>query len=84
MNYATVVSEIFSRFPKLGAICRLEFAYMENDESAPYMVFGSILVPALVKELERGDLETILPLCALLEDVSRRPPRQWTVAPDRG
>jgi hypothetical protein len=70
MNYATVVSDMFSRFPKLEAVYRAEFAYMENDEPGPYIVFGSILIPALAKGLERGDLGTILPLCAFLEDVS--------------
>lgn len=70
MNYATVVSDMFSRFPKLEAVYRLEFAYMEDDEPAPYMVFGSILIPALATAVERGDLGMILPLCAFLEDVS--------------
>jgi hypothetical protein len=70
MNYATVVSDTFSRFPKLEAVYRAEFANMENDEPLPYIVFGSILVPALATSLERGDLGTILPLCAFLEDVS--------------
>jgi hypothetical protein len=70
MNYATVVSDMFSRFPKLEAVYRAEFAYMESDEPAPYIVFGSIFIPALTTGLERGDLGTILPLCAFLEDVS--------------
>jgi hypothetical protein len=70
MNYATVVSDMFSRFPKLEAAYRAEFAYMGNDEPSPYMIFGSILIPALAKGLERADLGTILPLCAFLEDVS--------------
>lgn len=70
MNYTTIVSDIFSRFPELEAVYHTNFAYMENEEPAPYVIFGSILIPALTEGLERGDLGMILPLCAFLEDVS--------------
>jgi hypothetical protein len=70
MNYATVVPELFSRFPKLEATYRAEFEYMEDEEPGQYIVFGSILIPALTAALESGDLGTILPICAFLEDVS--------------
>ncbi len=70
MNYATVVPELFSRFPKLEAAYRGEFAYMGDEEPGQYIVFGSILIPALTAALENGDLGTILPICAFLEDVS--------------
>jgi hypothetical protein len=70
MNYATVVPELFSRFPKLEAAYRAEFAYMGDEEPGQYIVFGSILIPALTNALENGDLATILPICAFLEDVS--------------
>jgi hypothetical protein len=70
MNYATVVPELFSRFPKLEAAYRAEFAYMGDEETGQYIVFGSILIPALTAALENGDLGTILPICAFLEDVS--------------
>lgn len=70
MNYATVVPELFSRFPKLEATYRTEFAYMGADEAIHYIVFGSILIPALTAALEKGDLGVILPICAFLEDAS--------------
>jgi hypothetical protein len=44
MNYATVVPELFSRFPKLEATYRAEFAYMGDEEPGQYIVFGSILI----------------------------------------
>jgi len=70
MNYATVVPQLFSRFPKLEATYHAEFAYMGDEEPGQYIVFGSILIPALTAALENGDLGTILPICAFLEDVS--------------
>jgi hypothetical protein len=70
MNYATVVPELFSRFPKLEATYRAEFAYMGDEEAIHYIVFGSILIPALTAALEEGDLGVILPICAFLEDAS--------------
>ena len=41
MNYATVVPELFSRFPKLEATYRAGFAYMGDEEPGQYIVFGS-------------------------------------------
>jgi hypothetical protein len=70
MNYATVVPELFSRFPKLEATYRAEFAYMGDDEAIHYIVFGSILIPTLTAALEEGDLGVILSICAFLEDAS--------------
>ena len=70
MNYATVVPELFSRFPKLEATYRADYAYMGDDKATQYIVFGSILIPALTVALDKGDLGTILPFCAFLEDVS--------------
>ena len=70
MNYATVVPELFSRLPKLEAVYRAEFGYMGGEEAVQYIVFGSILIPALTTALEEADLATILPICAFFEDVS--------------
>ncbi|WP_263367929.1 DUF7674 family protein [Edaphobacter bradus] len=70
MNFETVVTELFTRFPKLQATYRAQFDYMGDETPAPYMVFGSVLVPALTQSLEAGDLSSILPLCAFLEDVA--------------
>ena len=70
MNYATVVPELFSRFPKLEDAYRAKFGYMGDDEAIHYIVFGSILIPALTAALEEGDLGVILPICAFLEDTS--------------
>ncbi|MGI4826661.1 MAG: hypothetical protein ACRYFU_00465 [Janthinobacterium lividum] len=70
MNYATVVPELFSRLPKLEATYRSQFAYMGEDEAIHYIVFGSILIPALTTALDEGDLRVIVPICAFLEDAS--------------
>jgi hypothetical protein len=65
-----VVPELFTRFPKLEVFYRENFSYMEPDDPAPYIVFGSVLVPALASALESGDLATILPICGFLEEAS--------------
>jgi hypothetical protein len=70
MTYATVVSDLFSRLPRLQATYRTNFGFMGDEEPGPYIVFGSILIPALAEGLEKGDLGIILPVCAFLEDVS--------------
>ena len=70
MNYATVVPDLFSRFPKLEAVYRAEFEYMGGEEAVQYIVFDSILIPALTTALQEADLITILPICAFFEDVS--------------
>ncbi len=71
MNYATVVFDLWSRFPNLEMAYRAQFAYMgDEDDPSPYIVFGSILVPALATALGEGDLKSILPICAFLEDVA--------------
>jgi hypothetical protein len=36
---------------------------MGDEEPGQYIVFGSILMPALTAALESGDLGTILPIC---------------------
>ena len=70
MNYANVVPELFGRLPKLEAVYRAEFGYMEGEEAVQYLVFGSVLIPALTTALEEADLAVILPICEFLEDVS--------------
>ena len=70
MNYSTVVSDFFTLFPELEEVYHRDFAYMKSEEPAPYVVFGSILIPALTTGLEREDREMIVRLCAFLEDVS--------------
>ncbi|WP_047487708.1 hypothetical protein [Terriglobus sp. TAA 43] len=70
MNYETVVPELFNRFPELEAIYRAKFAYMGDDEAIHYIVFGSILIPALTAALEEGNLGAILPISAFMEDAS--------------
>lgn len=70
MNYSTLVSDLFNRFPELEEVYHRDFAYMASEEPAPYVVFGSILIPALITGLERADREMIARLCGFLEDVS--------------
>jgi hypothetical protein len=70
MDYQTVVPELFTRFPKLEGTYRKDFAYMEPSDPAQYIVFGSVLVPALASALNAGDVATILPICGFLEEAS--------------
>jgi hypothetical protein len=70
MKYETIVTELFNRFPKLQFSSDTEFAYMGNPKRGAYSVFGSILLPALERALEAGDLGSILKICAFLEDVA--------------
>jgi hypothetical protein len=70
MNYETVVTDLFKRFPKLQSVYDVKFAYMGNESPGAYIVFGSVLMPALEEALAVGDLGTILPICAFLEDVA--------------
>ena len=64
MNDETVVAELFRRFPRLQSTYDTEFAYMGDEKPGAYMVFGSILMPALEKALAASDLGSILPICA--------------------
>jgi hypothetical protein len=43
---------------------------MGDESSIQYLVFGSVLMPALEEALSRGNLGLILPICAFLEDVA--------------
>jgi len=70
MNYETVVADLFTRFPKLQSAYDAEFAYMGTEKPGAYIVFGSLLMPALEQALAAGDLGSILAICAFLEDVA--------------
>jgi hypothetical protein len=70
MNCETVVADLFKRIPRFQSAYDEQFAYMGNEKPGAYIVFGSVLVPALEKALAAGDLGSILPICAFLEDVA--------------
>jgi len=70
MNYETVVPDLFERFPQFQDVWDTQFAYMGDEKSVQYMVFGSLLVPTLEEALSSGNLGVILPICAFLEDVA--------------
>jgi hypothetical protein len=70
MNCETVITEMFNRFPGLQSVYDAKFAYMGKEKPGAYLVFGSVLMPALEESLAAGDLGSILPICAFLEDVS--------------
>jgi hypothetical protein len=70
MTYETVVPDLFKRFPQFQAIWNTRFEYMGDERSVQYMVFGSLLIPALEKALSSGNLGVVLPICAFLEDVA--------------
>jgi hypothetical protein len=70
MNYETVVTDLFTRFSRFRAIYETKFAYMGDDPPGAYIVIGSVLIPALEEALTNGDLASILPICAFLEDIA--------------
>jgi hypothetical protein len=71
MNYETIVTDLFDRFPRLELLSNKEFAYMGEEKPGAYLVFGSVLIPALEKAVEAGDLASILRICAFLEDAAK-------------
>jgi hypothetical protein len=70
MEYKTVVTDFFARFPKLHAVYQQKFGYMEDESPGPFVVFGSVLIPALEEGLAAGNLAMVLPICAFLEDIA--------------
>ncbi len=70
MNYDTVVTDLFNRFPRLQTVLETRFDFMGDEPSIQYIVFGSVLIPALEEALSAGNLGLILPICAFLEDVA--------------
>src|ERR1700722_597124 len=70
MNYETVVADLFKRFPRFQSAYDEQFAYMGKEKPGAYIVFGSVLMPALEEALAAGDLSSILPICAFLEDAA--------------
>jgi hypothetical protein len=70
MNDETVVADLFRRFPNLQVVSDAKLAYMGRKDLGAYLVFGSVLMPALEQALAVGDLGSILPICAFLEDVA--------------
>jgi hypothetical protein len=70
MNHETVVTDLFKRFPKLQLVSDTKFAYTGGEELGTYTVFGSVLMPALEQALAAGDLGSILPICAFLEELA--------------
>jgi hypothetical protein len=70
MTYETVVTDLFERFPSFQSAYDEQFAYMGKEKPGAYTVFGSVLMPALEAALASGDLGSILPICAFLEDVA--------------
>jgi len=70
MTYASVVAELFERFPKLQSTWQTQFSSTQDTQSMPYIVFGSVLLPALEEALSTRNLGRILPICAFLEDAA--------------
>jgi hypothetical protein len=71
MNYKTVVTDLFQRFPRLRTVLETQFDYMGNETFVQYVVFGSLLIPTLEEALSESNLAMILPICAFLEDVAQ-------------
>ena len=54
----------------LKEVWKTRFDYMGTETDVQYIVFGSVLIPALEEALSARDLSSILPVCAFLEDVA--------------
>jgi hypothetical protein len=70
MDSESVVVELFERFPKLWAAYEKQIGDAMGRPADPYFIFRSVLMPALQDGMNSGDLATILPICAFLEDVA--------------
>jgi hypothetical protein len=70
VTYETSVAEFFERFPHLQETYKTQFEHLSDQPCDPTLIFNSILIPALEKALEEGDLKTILHISAFLEDAS--------------
>ena len=68
MTYESIAADLFARLPKFWP--EEDAASLYGDLSQPYVIFGSLLIPALEQALEAHDLATILKICAFLEDAS--------------
>jgi hypothetical protein len=68
MTYETVVDETLIHVPELRTMDT--FHTLDEEPPLAYVVFGSLLIPALEKALEAGDLKVILRICAFLEEAS--------------
>jgi len=70
MTFDTVIEELFQRFPAMRTEYRSKCQSLGKGADSPSIAFGHVLLPALQIALERGDLATILKICAYLEDAA--------------
>jgi hypothetical protein len=71
MTYETVVPELFERLPYLRSAYETQFEYMGDEPPLNYIVFGSVLVPALETALGDQKLSSVTSICSFLEDASQ-------------
>ena len=71
MNFDMVVPELFERFPDLRSTYEAQFEYMGDEPPLSYIVFGSILVPALESALRERNLSSVASICSFLEDAAQ-------------
>jgi len=70
MTFDTAIEELFQRFPAMRAEYRSKCQSLGKGVDSASIAFGHVLLPALQIGLERGDLGTILKICAYLEDAA--------------
>jgi hypothetical protein len=71
MTYETVVPELFELFPILQSAYETQFEYMGDEPPMGYIVFGSLLVPALETALKEQNLSSVALICSSLEDAAQ-------------
>jgi hypothetical protein len=71
MTFETVVPELFESFPSLQEIYKSQFEYLSGEPPLAYVVFGSLLIPALDNALANGDLACVSSMCSYLEKAAQ-------------
>jgi hypothetical protein len=71
MTFETVVPQLFERFPDFRLAYEAQFEYMGDEPPLQYLVFGSVLVPALEGALSEEHLSSVGSICSFLEEVAQ-------------
>jgi hypothetical protein len=71
MTFDTVIPQLFERFPDFRSAYEVRFEYMGDEPPLSYLVFGTVLVPALEGALREEDLPLVASICSFLEDAAQ-------------
>lgn len=71
MTYETVIPELFDTFPSLRELYESQFEYLSGEPPLPYVIFGSLLIPALENGLTNADTAFVSSMCLFIEKASQ-------------